>query len=503
MTTRQIGALGAFVAATIVGTMGGQFVIQKHFESRRFQLSSEVIHELLSSGDQLKFRSGPEFGGEPDKVASSRGAPRAARAAVGDTHDVLYFPESLKAVSRPTLSPPANTPAAGRTRQASDATGTGSHAIANNVGESTPAELATPRNASPIETGDENQKKTAAQPSVEHTPPHIEANELEVWLEELADLPEHMVRDILRIRRKLGSAHPAPASDPPPVVSGTAPGRIPILNRLLPSVVAEGRSASEPAGEMPHELQSSIAAVRLARDVILNNLANANTIGFKRSRVHFEDLPYQHVRLPGERNQRGQFNAAGLSVGMGVQVAATSRDHAAGKLQSTGSQLDVAIDGAGFFRIQGGSDILYTRAGRFALNADGQIVLPSAHSSRQLDPSIAVPSNATEIRISSDGTVLVRHPGSASLSRVGRLQLARFINPAGLEQLGANLFAETDASGTPAVGHPGSNGCGQLRQGYLESPNVDLVQETRILRRLDRQLHALLQAIELLHDRQR
>lgn len=212
-------------------------------------------------------------------------------------------------------------------------------------------------------------------------------------------------------------------------------------------------------------------------DVVANNLANASTTAFKRSRTNFEDLYYEHIKIPGAQDSQGLLSPLGISVGLGTRVASTQLDFSEGSLMETGRSLDVAIVGDGFFQVQDGQQPLYTRSGTFTLNADGQIVLASADRGRLLDPPIDVPIDATEIVISSDGFVSVRTPATPNLTPLQQIQLVRFVNPEGLLQMGENLFSETDASGQPLQGNPGQDGLGTLRQGFLEASNVEPVRE--------------------------
>jgi flagellar basal-body rod protein FlgG len=187
-----------------------------------------------------------------------------------------------------------------------------------------------------------------------------------------------------------------------------------------------------------------------------------------------------------------------VAVGVGVHVAGTVRDHRPGPLEKTGNPLDVAIVGEGFFQVLGGQQVLYTRAGAFSLDADGMLALGGAECGRPLEPALAVPQDATEVSISRDGHVSVRRPSDPNRVQVGTIQLARFVNPAGLEPRGDNLFAETAGSGVPVLDAPGTGGAGELRQGYLEGSNVDLVAEMLQLKRFEQQMHALWRAGSLI-----
>jgi flagellar basal-body rod protein FlgG len=213
-------------------------------------------------------------------------------------------------------------------------------------------------------------------------------------------------------------------------------------------------------------------------DVIANNLANIETTAFKRGRVNFEDLFYRHEKLPGAEDTAGGLTATGISVGLGTRVASIQTDFQQGAFEETGRQLDVAIEGPGFFRITDPTgQILYTRAGTFSINANGQLVIGSAGTGRLLEPPITIPQDTLAISVTPEGRVFVQQPGSPALTEVGAIELANFINPEGLLKLGENLYAETDASGPAITGSPGQDGLGVLRQGMLEASNVEPVRE--------------------------
>ena len=213
-------------------------------------------------------------------------------------------------------------------------------------------------------------------------------------------------------------------------------------------------------------------------DVIANNLANVNTVGFKKDRANFEDLFYRNDVLPGAETQ-GQLTPTGIHTGLGTRVSSVQSNFGQGAFQLTNGQLDLAIEGNGFFPINDPAtgETLYTRAGNFSLNADGQIVMGSASVGRSLDPTITIPPDAKDIIISSDGNVSVRAGDQQQLSQLGQIQVASFRNPDGLLKLGDNLFAVTDASAAATLGTPGQQGLGSIRQNVLEASNVEPVQE--------------------------
>ncbi|MCZ8293576.1 MAG: flagellar basal-body rod protein FlgG [Hylemonella sp.] len=221
--------------------------------------------------------------------------------------------------------------------------------------------------------------------------------------------------------------------------------------------------------------KTGMEAQQMQLDVISNNLANSSTNGFKRAHAVFEDLMYQNLRQAGSSTSEQSQLPTGLQVGLGVRTVSTSRSFTQGSLQQSGNDLDIAIQGNGFFQITMPDGTLnYTRDGAFQVNSQGQLVtsngLPVANG-------ITVPANATNVSISADGNVTATIPGTVTPQPIGTIPLASFINPAGLEPRGQNLYAETTASGQPNTGTPGANGLGQLMQGFLETSNVNVVQE--------------------------
>jgi flagellar basal-body rod protein FlgG len=223
---------------------------------------------------------------------------------------------------------------------------------------------------------------------------------------------------------------------------------------------------------------TGMSALETKLDVVANNLANVETVGFKRGRANFEDLFYRYEMMPGAQDTAGNYTATGVGIGTGARVSSVQGNFVQGSYQPTGQQLDVMIEGDGFFQVMDPSgDTLYTRAGNFSKNANGQIAMSSANIGRLLQPPITIPEDATEIVISAEGIVSVRQPGSQNLSQIGTIEMANFINPEGLLRLGENLFAETDSSGAAVLGNPGQNGMGMLRQGALEASNVEPVRE--------------------------
>jgi flagellar basal-body rod protein FlgG len=221
--------------------------------------------------------------------------------------------------------------------------------------------------------------------------------------------------------------------------------------------------------------KTGLDAQQTQMDVISNNLANVSTNGFKRSRAVFEDLLYQNLRQPGAQSSQQTQLPSGLQLGTGVRPVATERIFTQGNLQQTGNDKDVAIQGQGFFQVLlPDGTTAYTRDGSFQTDSQGQLVTSSGFA---VQPAITIPANAQSISIGRDGTVSVTQPGSSAAVQVGTLQLSTFVNPAGLLSKGENLYTETAASGTASTNTPGSNGAGLLSQGYVETSNVNVVEE--------------------------
>ena len=209
--------------------------------------------------------------------------------------------------------------------------------------------------------------------------------------------------------------------------------------------------------------------------VVSNNLANVNTTGYKRARAVFEDLLYQNLRQAGGQSSQETELPTGLSLGTGVRTVATQKLHTQGNLIQTNNKLDAAIQGKGFFQIlKPNGDIAYTRNGEFQVNSTGQLVNSSGY---RVQPDIIIPENSMSVTIGADGIVSVTQPGNPAPAQVGVIQIADFVNPAGLQSIGGNLLIETGASGAPVVGSPDTNNLGSLIQGSIESSNVNVVEE--------------------------
>jgi flagellar basal-body rod protein FlgG len=221
--------------------------------------------------------------------------------------------------------------------------------------------------------------------------------------------------------------------------------------------------------------KTGLDAQQTRMDVISHNLANANTTGFKSSRAAFQDLIYQNLRQPGGQTTEQTQAPSGLMLGTGVRVVGNEKLFTQGNVEATGNSMDVAIQGRGFLQVtQPDGSIAYTRDGSLHMDQNGQLVTADGYA---LDPAITLPLNAQKVTIGTDGTVSVTVPGQAATQQVGTVQLADFINPAGLQPNGDNLYLETASSGAPQIGQPGLNGMGTLAQSSLESSNVNVVEQ--------------------------
>lgn len=248
-----------------------------------------------------------------------------------------------------------------------------------------------------------------------------------------------------------------------------------------------------------HSAATGLRALSTRIDVVANNLANAETTAFKRSRVNFEDLMYLMLKQPGTTNAAGEVSPSGIFVGLGTRVSNTQLDLEQGSLESTGRQLDVGISGQGFFKVKImdsiGDGTGYTRNGNFFVNNEGELVLGMGDGYK-LIPPIDIPAGTTDISIATDGTVEVLKAGGATKTKVGQLQLSNFVNPNGLKLLGGSIYIETDASGPAADGNPGEDGLGTVVQGFLEASNVDPVKELVTLIKTQRAFELNSQSIQ-------
>ena len=221
--------------------------------------------------------------------------------------------------------------------------------------------------------------------------------------------------------------------------------------------------------------KTGMEAQQTQLDTISNNLANVSTNGYKRSHAVFEDLMYQNLRQAGAATSDQTQLPTGLQMGLGTRAVATSRNFSQGSLQQSSNTFDLAIQGNGFFQIQLPDGTTgYTRDGSLQVSATGQLVTNDGYT---VQPGITIPATAQSVTIGKDGSVSVVLPGATAPTVAGQIQLANFVNPAGLEPKGQNMYGETAASGTPNAGVPGLNGLGTVQQGFVETSNVNVVEE--------------------------
>ena len=220
---------------------------------------------------------------------------------------------------------------------------------------------------------------------------------------------------------------------------------------------------------------TGMQAQQFYMDNISNNLSNLHTPGFKRTKVEFQDLMYQAIREPGVRNFEGGMAPAGIEVGLGVKSSSTNRIFEQGSPEMTSNPFDVAITGEGMFQIMlPDGSVAYTRDGTFKLSSDGSLITSSGFF---VLPQVSIPEGADNFTVNGNGTITVTMPGDTNTTDIGQFEIVRFINPSGLRALGGNLFGATDASGAPIASSPGEDGAGTLLQRYIESSNVNLVDE--------------------------
>ncbi len=220
---------------------------------------------------------------------------------------------------------------------------------------------------------------------------------------------------------------------------------------------------------------TGMEAQKLNIDVISNNLANVNTVGYKKSRADFEELIYQELKTPGATSAEGAQIPTGIQVGLGVRPVAVQKTFQQGDFVHTENNLDMVIEGDGFFQItMPDGTVAYTRAGTFKLDSEGRIVSSDGYS---IEPSITVPANTLSITVGTDGKITVLQAGSSTPTEIGQIELARFINPGGLKSIGKSLYIPTASSGEAASGTPGTEGLGTVAQGFVEMSNVNVVEE--------------------------
>lgn len=221
--------------------------------------------------------------------------------------------------------------------------------------------------------------------------------------------------------------------------------------------------------------KTGLDAQQTRMSMVSNNLANVNTMGFKRDRAVFEDLLYQNISQTGAATSEDTQDPSGLNVGTGVRIVATEKNFLQGTIVETGNPLDVLVEGRGFFQIllPDGSQA-YTRNGSFKIDSDGRVVTANGY---EIQPALSIPDGVESVTVAADGTVQAKLPGQTDLATLGSIQIADFINPAGLQPRGQNLYLESAASGTPQLGTPGLDGLGSLVQGSLEGSNVNVVEE--------------------------
>jgi flagellar basal-body rod protein FlgG len=352
-----------------------------------------------------------------------------------------------------------------------------------------PGKLKSDIQAAPIKQNNEKWLKELIKKEL----PEITKEEQQIWLEELSDLPLRSARDLLIMRKKVGMI----------------PFQSEVFNQEN-EISVEKQLANKPPETIlskqaiPSNLQqqsfinNSLKSLNLATNIVLNNIANASTNGFKRSEPILTTMPYQQLAIPSQDARSGSITPINISSGLGVKLVGTNVDFSQGNLRQTNSQLDLAITGEGFFPVSDGTTIYYTRDGCFTTNSDGNLLLAKSNKGYLLEPTINVPSNTIEISVSSDGVVSIKQSGSTATTEIGQLQLVRFTNPKGLIPIRENLYEETSSSGTPLLGIANTEGRGIIHQSFLEVSNVNLADEKLLLQKLKQNINTLKEAALIL-----
>lgn len=472
----------SFFTAMVVLTavVGGQVALWWHVQRRHADSSVEVT---AFDADQRSVDLNGRASGNADVSplqlsATDRSTPR----------DLQYFPDAVRDEN-----------IAGQTEQgvaylaASDESPLGGQETSSPTEFAPPEAIMPPVDATPIHNSN-TRATTEKREIIERLLPDATAEEQEIWLEELEGLPPDAIEEILKLRSRLGLSEGLTGPLVPEIPS-TDPLNLPVPN-IIPDEPTDAESlydSTTPTVRENHRLGPVAAAYGEVRDAVINNIANAATVGFRRTQVILEDSPYQLIR-PGSQPSGVPF-AEGYRIGLGVRVASTFVDQMAGDLRETGQPFHVAIAGHGFFHVTHLEQSLYTRCGAFVLNGDSQLAFVSGDRLFTLQPTITLPEDAVEIKIAVDGTVSVLQDATGELTSVGQITLTRFVNPAGLAPVGGSLLAQTAASGKAVAGIPGQSGRGTVRQGLLEESNVNIERELAVLKQLQRQLTAIEEAM--------
>ncbi len=352
-----------------------------------------------------------------------------------------------------------------------------------------PGKLKSDIKAAPIKQNNEKWLKKLIKKEL----PEITKEEQQIWLEELSDLPLRSARDLLIMRKKVGMI---------PFQSEVfnQENKISVEKQLTnkPPETILSKQAIPSNLQQQSFINNSLKSLNLATKIVLKNIANASTNGFKRSEPILSTKPYQQLVIPSQDATSGSMTPIALSSGTGVKLSGTSIDFTQGDLRQTNGQLELAITGEGFFPVTDGVNTYYTRDGNFTTNTDGSIVLAKASRGYLLQPTFSVPTNTTEISVSSDGVISIKQVNSNTTTEIGQIQLARFSNPKGLIPIGDNMYEETSSSGTPLLGTPATEGRGIIHQSFLEVSNVILADEKLLLQKLKQNINTLKEAALIL-----
>lgn len=364
---------------------------------------------------------------------------------------------------------------------------------------SLPKLLPPPQKVNPIENKSAKKKETPAEKLlreqkvvIDQQLPNATIEEKEIWLDTLSDLSPEAIRDTLRARNSIGALRE-------PLKAGHSKISLPKLLQPPEEVKHFNRPPSNKiiTTRSQQTLQTGIVAMQQAEQVLLNNIVNALTIGFKRTSFSLTDLPYDTIEIPAPFMEVGDANNTveniKLPIGFGLLMGHAEIDMSQGNLKNTGRSLDIAIQGKGLIQVTSDKKIFYTRNGHLTTNEAGELILFLAGKTFKIEPSINLPEDWTAVKISTKGIVSIKQGASGDITKLGQLQIAKFPVSSHLKQLGGGLYAATKAAGKPMIALPGTGEYGRLQQGSLECSNVNMKKEAATLKQYRKQLQTLLE----------
>ncbi len=481
--TRHAAFYCGLAAFVVVGSLGGSYLVTGRLLNERLTQPNP----FGSQPDRFEpagIQSGsPPTNGQAQSISGPITLPQDAKWLPLDVDETATMADATPSFSA--LASSIN-PTTGSVAKAggADNPGTGN----------APKPLAPPQDAVPITHAD-NATNQAIRAIIEQELPNASREAKDIWFEELAGLSPVMVREILQIRNQFGNQTPLPRIMPLRMknASDTESPAVVVHSPPIRELTAGTQSG------FPAELQTAVSAIQSARRMVLQNIANANTVGYQRLSVLMPNINLTAGSAPDTATLvTGGNDISNATLNSADQETIIVRTvHSPGRLIATGRELDIAVEGTGYFRIQHNGENLYTRVGAFEIDASGQVVLVRAGKLYVLQPTLTVPQGTSPIRIAADGLVTINDGDTDGLTEIGRIELAHFVNPDGLELRDGNLFAETEQSGVLHVSAAGHAGAGTLQQRFLEASNVSVREELAQLKRLTMQMRAIAEAARI------